>query len=231
MKEVPKATMLEKAAGSRAMSIGMSAAAAATPLILAPGPEALLLAGAAALLPALTGSIAGKRFTDRVEITVRGINEELAAHAEKIQNISDETFQLLNDIIVTVCSTTDIGKLDYLRRAAANLVADEDIAATVTTQLGRVVRDISFAEIEFIRHTFSKNWVMITDTEEFFKSNPNGALYKIKSPEAIMIRSLANLGVLVEPMNRSNGDPAITYEFSWLAAKLLALVVGPKCAN
>lgn len=187
-----------------------------------------MLVGAANLLPALVNSIAAKRFSDRVETTIRGINAELTAHVEKVNNISDETFQLLNDIVVTVYSTTDIGKLDYLRRAASNLIADEDIATTVTTQLGRVVRDISFAEIEFIRSTFSKNWVMITDTEEFFKSNPNGALYKVKSPEAIMIRSLANLGVMVEPMSRSSGEPAITYEFSWLAAKLLALVVGPR---
>lgn len=85
--------------------------------------SALTLIGAlsgnplAVLLPILNNALASGRMQKRVEATLLDIDARLRVHEDKLRDLSDSQYKLLNEIILAVLQATSTKKLEYLRQA------------------------------------------------------------------------------------------------------------------
>lgn len=104
----------------------------------------------AALLPLLANTLASNRYKKRVENTLNDYNKILMQHEAALKNINDNQFKLINEIVLTNLQTVNEKKIEYLKTAVKNIISGQLDKSTHTTQLSRVIRDISAKEISFL---------------------------------------------------------------------------------
>lgn len=171
----------------------------------------------ASLLPVLSGSLASGRHKKRIEDALGSINDTLLKHEEKIREITDAQYKLINETILTVLQTTESDKIAYLRNAIENSI-ETDINDTMASLLSRIIRDISSEEIKFLNKNISYKKILFMED-----SGLKTDLYiKPQSHESTIAAGLISLGVLL-PAD-STIDNISTYTYSELAEKLLAIV-------
>ena len=105
-----------------------------------------------AFLPFLTGSLAQKRHTERIEKAIREIEEYINKHDLKINELTDSQYKLIGESISCMMSTINEEKIEHLKRAVKNSFNDEldSELGSETEVLTRILRDISAKEAEFI---------------------------------------------------------------------------------
>lgn len=217
----PEKSNLERVSGA------LSTQLIFTSVGLAAGGATAIGAFLGGLLPPLVNSLAHMRAESRREEVIAGMREDAQRLSATVAAMPEETFRLTADIALAVVNSTDSRKLDYLRAAFRNSIPRTDISSIESTQLSRIIRDISFDEIEFLTNNFQVGYIIISNTPELLTPDPNAVKVRPGTLDAHVIRSLANLGVVLEPLSRSSGDAAVQYEFSWLSGKLLALLTQP----
>lgn len=79
----------------------------------------------AAFVPFLVDTLASGRQSQRVEGMLRELNELLKAHSEKLKDITDDQYKLVNEAIAAAFYTIDRDKLEVLKRAAANAISPD----------------------------------------------------------------------------------------------------------
>ena len=194
--------------------------------LVAQGAAAALAAYAgtmsAALLPVLASSLADGRHKARMEKQLRQITEELERVSEKVKNISDEGYKLINEMILTVLQTTDEKKLEYLRNAIVNGVSLEQMEHVDSYQLSRTIRDISAEELAFIIEYSGYDEIMMGTIVGAVQVK--GRVFQLKegSPLLKLFTGLISLGVIVP--KGSSADDLGRYVFSPLASTLANLV-------
>ncbi len=202
----PSPSALEKVSGNLATEVALTAVGAAVGGVLAP------------LLPILSKTLAASRQQQRVETTLRDIAGVLEQHGDQINQISDGQYKLINEIVLAVMHTTDEGKLQYLRVAAANVLQKPDEHNDEALIVARILRDISASELAFLLRAFEFKGVAICNDE--IKDSAILVVPKL-SDDSTIVSGLISLGLLRS--DESTWDFTI-YRTGRLAAKVIALV-------
>lgn len=198
---------VERVAGSLPMaaSAAVLSAFAGTPL--------------AALLPVLTQTLAAGRQRARIGHTLQAITQDLDTLGTRLDELTDQQYQIVSSAVGAVFETVDPRKLDYLRRAARSAVDMEPAPHQEAVALGRLIRDISADEAEFLLANFGYGRVHLTAGESDHK---DALVVRPGSPTGLIVRGLELLGVL-ETVD-SMWDGTSLRAFSRLGGKLVTLL-------
>ena len=200
-----KPSMVEKISGNLIAEGAMATIGAFASFPLAP------------LLPVLSNSLANRRHRSRVEKALTEINRVLKEHEEKLKNLSDSQFKIINEAILTILQTTEDKKIEYLKLAIENNIEDEKVDLTFACEMSRILRDISADEIAFLVKNAHYSKIVFQD------STVGSDLYvKPNSNEIMLVSGLISLGLIIP------GTPTIdnisAYQFSPLVQKLLKVL-------
>jgi len=203
---------LEKAAGSLPVEVALTAiaAAAGTPL--------------AALLPALGKSLASERQKQRVETTLREMNEVLLKHEAQLATLTDQQYKFINEAVLALLHTTNESKMGFLRNVVHNSLSASELPDQEAVFLSRVVRDISTEEAQFLIANFGYERIWLNESEPAENKRSTLAV-KPSTPSGQVALGLLTLGLLTtaEP----TWDDSGLLRFTPLAAKLIALLRKP----
>jgi hypothetical protein len=218
MESLKKPSLLEKAASSLPVQSGLTAVGAYAANVMEGGGPAI-----AAMLPVLATALASNRQAERVKEAITKIDSTLAAHSDQLAKISDAQYKLINEIVSAVFSTTCHAKLNLLQAAVAGAISSADLPSNHAVLLSRVLRDISFEELTFLRKYFSFSHIELAEKPGGYKGNV--ATISRVSEEGLYASGLVALGLLVPAENTF--DQMGLLRFSPLCSKLLALVEAP----
>jgi hypothetical protein len=203
-----KPSKLETVGGSALTESALTVVGALAGGILAP------------LLPVLAKSLASERQRQRVESYLNEVHEALTGMGERLRDLTDEQYKVLNEVILSALHTTEQGKLDYLKKVVLNTPTTARFDSQEAVLLSRIVRDISAQEAAFLAANFSYRGVHVfapdnATTVDILRVTPN-------SREASIVSGLLSLGLLT-PGEPTWGAPNVMI-FSPIAAKFLALI-------
>lgn len=203
-------------ATERAMGSLPAAAAAAALAAFAGTPLA-------ALLPVLTQTLAAGRQQARIAHSLQAINQDLETQRARLDELTDQQYQIIAGAVGAVFETIDPRKLDYLRRVARNVIDVKDVASQEAVALARALKELSADEAMFLIENFHYERVQVTArTPEHEKKT---LLILPTSPGALAVNGLVSMGLL------ENGEPTWgdgnLLRFSSLVAKLIALLKPP----
>lgn len=136
--KVRKETLTEKVTNSLVTSLGVTAVAS-----YAAGPLGAILA-------LLVNTLANDRYKIRVEETLNDIFKMLDEVSDKINQISDAQYKLINETLVTIHQTVEEEKLSFLKNAVRHTIDLESISHYEASIVSRVIRDISAREAKFL---------------------------------------------------------------------------------
>ncbi|MCY0914039.1 hypothetical protein [Massilia antarctica] len=209
-----KKSALEKVTGHAATSALTNVAAVLAPVVLT-GVTPLV-----ALLPFLVNTLAANRQTARLEECIKSLSEDVARLGVDTTKLSDDQFKLAGECSVALFSTISTVKLDYLKRAVLNAMASPAISSGVSDALGRLVRDISAVETDFVIKAFEYKSVNIDGTI-VQTERTDTLVVRPDSTEDMLVGGLIRLGLLY---SKGTSWDATMYEWSPLTAKFIALV-------
>ena len=201
---------VEKVAGSPATELALTAISAVAGGALAP------------LLPVLAKTLASKRQELRIAAALSEIDDMLREHGNAIQQISDEQYKLVNEIVLSVLQTTQQEKLEYLKHAAKNALHATDLKFQEAAVLSRALRDISAEEVNFLKENFHFRGLSLLVGDRRDKSIDNILRINPASNDALLVTGLQSLGLLIG--GEMTYDSGNILRFSSVVAKLLALV-------
>ncbi|MEO8120528.1 MAG: hypothetical protein ABI606_14575 [Rhodoferax sp.] len=201
--------MLEKTAGSLPVEAALTAiaAAAGTPL--------------AALLPVLGNCLASGRQKQRVETTLREMNDVLLSHEAQLAALTDQQYKFINEAVLTLLHTTNESKMRFLRNVVHNSLSASELPDQEAVFLSRVIRDISADEAQFLIENFGYKRIWLNDSEPGENEQSTLAV-KPNTPSGQVALGLLSLGLLTtaEP----TWDDSGLLRFTPLVAKLIALL-------
>lgn len=174
----------------------------------------------AALLPVLSNSLASGRHSGRVEKALNEINETLLQHEEKIKNLSDAQYKLINETILTILQTAEDEKIKYLKSAIENSISEEKVNIVFATQISRILRDISAKEIYFLAN--HQGYLRIIFGQK--PTNDNELCVERNSENGILVSGLISMGLIVP--GSTTIDDIGRYYFSPLVKELLKIIHG-----
>lgn len=212
MSAMKPASTLEKAAGSLPVEAALTAVAAAagTPL--------------AALLPVLGKSLASERQKQRVETTLREMNDVLLKHEAQLATLTDQQYKFINEAILSLLHTTNESKMRFLRNVVQNGLSASELQDQEVVFLSRVIRDISAEEAQFLIANFGYERIWLNESEPG-ENQPSTLAAKPSTPNGQVALGLLTLGLLTtaEP----TWDDSGLLRFTPLVAKLIALLRKP----
>jgi hypothetical protein len=204
-------TTIERLAGSPATEVALTALGAAVGGVLAP------------LLPVLAKSLAAKRQEARVELALRELDHLFASHEQRIQELTDGQYKLINECVLAVFQATDAGKIAHLKQAVQNCLTVAEIDDSEAVIVSRMIRDLSAEEIVFLKNNFQyKGGVRLVEATEATIDGPDTLRIPLNSRDALLVSGLISLGILVPSEAGWGGVGNMT--FSRPCAKLLALL-------
>lgn len=173
-----------------------------------------------ALLPILTSSLASGRQEERVRQALAQIDSMLRDHQEELIRLSDAQYKLINEAILAVLQTTEEEKLDYLRRAVSNSLTMYDLEPQEATILGRIIRDISVQEADFLIQNFAYKFVWVSNTEDSI----DDSTLRVRQDSEVetTVTGLISLGLLAAAGGGWDDDGKL--RFSSIVAKLIAIL-------
>ncbi len=201
-----KETDLEKVAGS------LPTTAASTLL------SAVIGTPIAALLPVLAGSLASGRHKKRVEKALVEIESNLKNLGDRINDLSDAQFKLINEAVVTILHSPDDLKVDFLKEAIRKSCVTDRLNMHQATLTSRALRDISVEELTFLIECQGKDIV-------FHENKVDGCINVKKiSLDGERATGLISLGLLTKEQGEGTWDDHGKYVFTPLAKNILELV-------
>jgi hypothetical protein len=149
----------------------------------------------AAVLPVLTNALASGRHRRRVEKAIEELSGDLSRHESKLRDLTDSQYKLINETVLSVFSTVEEEKLEYLRRVATNALDASEIKPQEAAVISRLIRDLSADEVRFLLEHGTVERV------EFSSTVPaqQGQLHiDPDSPEGPVVSGLMSLGILIQ---------------------------------
>ena len=148
-----------------------------------------------ALLPILADTLASNRHSERIEDALEKIDLILRMHAQRLNELTDPQYKLLNEVILTVLQTTEEDKIEYLRNVIIFGLDADGLSHTEATQISRVLRDLTVGEIDYMVKNQSKT-IMIGPLNE--ESTPADMIVvERESKEMVYVSGLMALGLLI----------------------------------
>ncbi len=213
MSAIKPPSAVERVSGSLAIEALLTtvAAAAGTPL--------------AALLPALSKSLAAERHKQRVEATLWDMNDVLASHEAQLRSLTDQQYKFINETVLAMLHTTSEEKMALLRNAVQNGLAAVELPSQEAVFLSRIIRDISFEEANFLLQNFNYKRIWLNETAHDDEGR-NTLVIKPNTTEGHVVLGLIMLGLITtaEPTWDESGH----LKFSPFVAKLITLLEAPR---
>jgi hypothetical protein len=104
----------------------------------------------AAFVPFLVQTFASGRQAQRLEKMFGELTAVIESQSEKLKELTDDQYQLINETISAAFYTVDDKKILLLKNAVVTAIEEPDIADSASEALSRVIRDISADEARFI---------------------------------------------------------------------------------
>ena len=203
-------TNLEKVAGSLPTAVAgtLLAAFSGTPL--------------SALLPVLTSALASTRHTQRVEAAIMDMSADLERQKNKLRDLSDVQYKIINEAVLSVFQTLDEQKLRILRNVVRNTIEDQSIEIQEAALISRLVRDLSAAEAMFLLERRDIARFMLSENRP---SDSDALHIEPDSDLGLVASGLVSLGLLVtaEP----TWDDTGRLRYSPIVKKLVSLLDEP----
>lgn len=143
--DVKKETLIEKVASNLTTSLSVTAVAS-----IAAGPLGAILA-------TLVNTLANDRYKKRINETLQDIALLFDQLNEKVNNITDAQYKLINETLVTIHQTVEKEKLLYLKNTINNTIILDQVTHHEASIVSRVIRDISAKEAQFLVESKYKN--------------------------------------------------------------------------
>jgi hypothetical protein len=179
-----KESFFEKAAGSALTSSAVAMIAASSGSFLAP------------LLPVLTGKLASDRYRKRMENALQDVNQKIQENEEKLNELTDSQFKLLNEGITAMLHTVDDEKIAFLKNAIRNTLDEKDLEEHCSIILSRVLRDISVPELRFLTEVKNYTKIIVSNKPENSEAKEDGQLRILaNSDEAALLSGLVYLNL------------------------------------
>ncbi len=209
-------SMIERISGSTLVQALLTIIGAANPTMLP-----------ASLLPVLSNSLAASRYKERIDQQFQEIKEILDCNEEKLRNITDEQFQIINDLITISLQTINQKKLEYLKYAVSNSIRDSKTTHKEASMIGRIIRDISAEEAYFLINNFEYKAIALNNEigGTFEGDERTLVINRGCSQEESLVIGLMSIGLLVNHGGTWDGAPILV--FSDIAAKIIALLQKP----
>lgn len=172
----------------------------------------------AAFIPFLVQTLASNRQSQRLEKMFGELNAVINSQSEKLKELSDEQYKLINEAISAAFYTIDENKLLLLKNAVVATVKNPDIAVSASEALSRAIRDISFNEARFIVNNYRYSKLFIS--AEITLGDDTLAIQR-GSNEEMLLTGLISLGLAYSP---APSFDIVIYEWSPLVGKLIRLL-------
>lgn len=212
-------TALESVAGHPVTEVGLTTAATVAGTLLASAAVPFL-----PLIPVLVKAAAAGRQELRMRTNLQAIEQVLMRHEVELQRMSDEQFALINEVVLAAMGSTNDTKLEYLRNAVKNVLSLSELGPQEAVVLGRVIRDMSAAEAQFLMdHQGAKR---ISIGVAGTNSSSESHYVEPDSDEALCVYGLLSMGVLTP--GEAMWDTMGLLGFSQIAPKLVALLNAPE---
>ena len=215
--------LFEKVGGSRTVTVGLAGVAAAIPLGL--GAEAVtatlgIAAVVASVLPPALQKLVSEKTEARLEEKLHEIRRDIQELHLDLSQVSDDQIKLTLDCASAIYFTIDPAKLEYLRHAIRNNLADPTVSSGVPEALGRLIRDITVPEVKLVERLFHYIGIFVVEKDSFTLPNDAYAVDK-GSADEIAVTGLIRLGLLNA---LAPSWDATRYTWSPITAKLIALI-------
>lgn len=226
---VEKPTTAENVMGNLPANLAVTALAAVLPYVQS---EAGIAAVAAAsLLPPLFNSIPDQRYKVRQDEWRHNVSQDLEKLLSQIAALTDEQYHLMNEIVGIASQTINATKLEYLRSAVRNTACMKDLASQEASLLGRLIRDISAHEADFVLQHFGYDYVFVGSNASDWLNSFN---IEENSDDSLVVRGLAGLGILVAVDDGNQMGffgQGTFFKFSKMAGKLIVLLRTSRAAQ
>lgn len=215
MRKSESKSTLEAISGSATTALAMTAVAAF-------GGGGNTVAIAAALLPILAGAPASARQKARLDTALADIHAALAEQQDRLAQLTDQQFTLINQSIAALLQTTNEEKINLLKQAVVNSLDAQPMLDQEVVFIGRIVRDISVDETRFLVENYSYQWIWNgmepppLPTENVLHVAPN-------TLDSSVLLGLQTLGLVSGPSENIGSMGFMT--FSPMVSKLLTLIV------
>lgn len=198
---------LEKISGSLPANIGgtLLAAFSGTPLT--------------ALLPVLTSALASGRHRQRVEKAINEISSQLEQQSEKLKDLTDGQYKVVNESVMAIFQTLEEKKLRYLQNVIQNIIDDVSVDDQQAALISRLVRDLSASEAKFLIDHHRTARFMLSENPP----SDSEALHIIPdSDQGLIASGLVSLGLLVSA--EPTWDDTGRLRFAPIVKKLVPLL-------
>ncbi len=168
-----------------------------------------------AMIPGAIGSIAISRMEARLTENINKLSEDLAD--VKADNLSENQLAFVMETVSAMFSTVDAKKLGILKEAAKKAAFEPRVVLDHGALLGRVLRNLSTLEIDFLIRNFGHEVRLFEEGRE----EVDGVVWvNPASEDSMAVSGLLSLGLLL-PVGESWADKLA---WSRTASKVLALV-------
>ncbi|MFM2053627.1 MAG: hypothetical protein RL456_1664 [Pseudomonadota bacterium] len=174
------------------------------------------------LLPVLTNSLASKRMEERIANALVKINQILIDHGEKLEQITDNQYHLINKTVISILESTSEKKIAFLRDFVAGVLKHEEIPGQQALVLGRIIRDISPEEVSFILENFHYQKIQIMDSEADIASTAEVLNIQSNSNDSFIVTGLRTLGILENTQGAWTSQSSS--RFSSITATLISII-------
>lgn len=172
----------------------------------------------AALLPVLSQAIASERHNKRVEKALEEIDLVLTQQEQRLKELSDSQYKLINEVILTVLQTTEQEKIEFLKTAIRNTLNQEQMPISTATLISRILRDITVDELLFLRKYSSISRIIFSGQP----MNNQELLVDVHSTEGGIVSGLISLGLMVP--GAATFDDVGRYQFSDLVRSVVEII-------
>ncbi|MGE4242998.1 hypothetical protein [Ramlibacter sp.] len=217
-KRLTASTVTEKilrhpGAGAAAAVVGSGAG-----LLLGDASPTALAVGAAQLLPWLTGVLPALHAQRQCEF-LEDLQQQLHGRCDP-REVNEDQYTVICEAVAASFSTISSEKLSVLKAAAIGAAVAPETVKAHATPLGRLLRDLSVVEVEFIVAKVGAPGVTIIGSNE--PESADGRLYvRPDSPDEYVVSGLISLGLLYS--KESTWDTPM-YAWSPMARKLVDLL-------
>lgn len=212
MVDLKSPSVLEKMAGSLPTEAALTAISAAigTPIT--------------ALLPVLANSLAAERQKQRVETTLQEMNSILTRHEAQIASLTDQQYKFINEAVLALLHTTNEHKMNLLKDAVQNSLSASVLQDQEVVFLGRIIRDISAEEAQFLIDNFAFERIWLNESKPG-ESKQNILAVKPGTSQGQIVLGLLTLGLVTSA--EPTWDDSGLLRFTPMAAKVIAILQRP----
>lgn len=146
------------------------------------------------------------------------INQILICHEDKLKELTDSQYKIINEIILTILQTMEQEKIEYLKTAVKNTFKQNRLNISVATLISRILRDITLDEITFLIRNAECSYIIFSGQP----MNDHELSIDVHSKEGSIVSGLISLGLMVP--GAATFEDIGRYQYSPLVGDLVDII-------